>query len=407
MEVSEAAITQFGPKPIRSQTSTWMVRTGPTGMTSQSFERESLDTQSVSMWYQGIRRDNAPAKGQLEQGLAAEGVQEGEFWYLFILPLVNTWLRRQQSLTWEETSATELLEEFADAVVDGRIISRSLGAISSLDLSASPLSLEDGVNLRFVTEEELWEYGRVDSFLEYGPVWERMPTPEWTILDIELQGALRDLVADQTIRQINQTVLVGLRLASPGKFEMRQLGRVRNFGVNSLGRTIDGGHNIQDISRLGEPYGLNPQVAQRLKDAWPRLRNIMESTDHYLRLPAQRLFDAGQRLRPDDAIIDYAVGLESLLTARVRDELRYRFSLRGATILTWEGGNKRDVFDQLRDFYDTRSSIIHGGNPTRIELDKARDIGEALLREVWWWYFEKEISGLNDATSVIDDRILN
>lgn len=407
IEFSEASINQFGPKPIRNQTSTWMVRTSPTGTTSQSFERESLDTQSVFMWYQTSMRGSTPAKGQLEQKLAAEGVQENEFWYLFILPLVSEWLRRQQSLTWDETSATELLEEFADAVVDGRIISRSLGAISSLGLSESPLTLEDGVDIRFVTEEELWEYGIVDSFLGYGLFWERMPTPEWTILEIELQGALRDLVSDKTIQQINRSVLVGLRLASPGKFEVRDLGRVRNFGVNSLGRTIVGGEDIQNISRLGEPYSLNTEVAQRLKGAWPRLRNIMDSTDHYLRLPAQRLFDAGQRLRPDDAIIDYAVGLESLLTARVQDELRYRFSLRGATILTWEGGAKREVFDQLKDFYDTRSLIIHGGNPTQIRLEEARDTGETLLRDVWRWYFENSISSLNDATSVIDDRILN
>ena len=200
---------------------------------------------------------------------------------MFILPLVNTWLRRQQSLAWEEPSATELLEEFADAVLDRRIISRSLGAISSLDLSASPLSLEDGVNIRSVTEDELWEYGRVDSFLEYGPLWERMPTAEWTILDIQLQGTLGDLSVDKTIQQINQSVLVGLRLASPGKFEVRQLGRTRNFGVDSLGRIIDGGDNIQDISRLGEPYSLNTEVAQRLTGAWPRLRIIMESTDHF------------------------------------------------------------------------------------------------------------------------------
>jgi hypothetical protein len=132
----------------------------------------------------------------------------------------------------------------------------------------------------------------------------------------------------------------------------------------------------------------------------------MESEGHYLRLPAQRLVDGGGRDRLEDAIIDYAIGLEALLTAGITDELRYRFALRGTTVLTWDGGDKRKVFEELRDFYDVRSSIVHGGKVTQTELRNARSQGEKALRDIWWWYFARGASGLKEATSVIDSRIL-
>jgi len=119
----------------------------------------------------------------------------------------------------------------------------------------------------------------------------------------------------------------------------------------------------------------------------------------------QRLVDGGSRYREDDAIIDYAIGLEALLMKGITAELSYRFALRGATASTWNGGDKKESFNQLRDFYEVRSNIVHGSHVEPTKLSNARSNGEKALRNIWWWFFNSKGS-LSEAMSQIDERIL-
>ena len=115
-------------------------------------------------------------------------------------------------------------------------------------------------------------------------------------------------------------------------------------------------------------------------------------------------------MRPDDAIVDYAIGLEALLLFGIHAELGYRFALRGATVLTWERpwmqSDKAEVFSGLRDLYDVRSRIVHGRKVDRSKLAHIRSFGELALRDIWWWYYEKRNRGLDATVSMIDKRIL-
>jgi hypothetical protein len=86
-------------------------------------------------------------------------------------------------------------------------------------------------------------------------------------------------------------------------------------------------------------------------------------------------------------------------------ELSYRFALRGATVMTWNGGDKKELFDDLRDFYEVRSNIVHGGHVDSTKLSDARSNGEKALRDMWWWFFNSKYS-LSEAMSEIDQRIL-
>jgi hypothetical protein len=88
-----------------------------------------------------------------------------------------------------------------------------------------------------------------------------------------------------------------------------------------------------------------------------------------------------------------------------RDEIRYTFALRGATILAWNGGDKRRVFPLLRDFYDIRSDIIHGRSVDQVKLNEAQTPGGKWLRDVWWWCFNQRAS-LFEIKAKIDERIL-
>ena len=291
---------------------------------------------------------------------------------------------------------SQVLEEFADAILQNKTIEKSLCAIYPLDISTESIFLENGICIRPITEEELWEFGDIESWfmrIREIPYW------DWKILDMEIVNIIN---RDSPTEAIEMAVLVALQLASSGSFHLKHLGWTANYGYGFT--TIS---TIEKKVLRGRPYVINGEVAQCLKSSWSGIRRIVESRDHYLRLPAQRLVDGGARVRDDDAIIDYAIGLEALLTEGVEGELRYRFALRGATILAWNGGDRKKFFSELRDFYDMRSSIVHGGNVSQTRLEEFRVLGDNILRNVWWWYFENGTSGLENTTRAIDRRILS
>lgn len=164
----------------------------------------------------------------------------------------------------------------------------------------------------------------------------------------------------------------------------------------------------------GGDFTFNEEMIKRLMDSWPRIREIMELDSHYLRLPAQRLLEGTERKRPEDAMLDYAIGLERLLTAGTENELSYRFALRGATILNIEFGNKHAYYNNLKSFYDLRSFIVHGSirkKPPKLRPNEACSIGEDYLRRIWWWFFTNGFTeakeGLIKGTEKIDDLILS
>ena len=394
----------LGPNPQRTQHSQWMVSTGPGGMSSNVFERQTIHRWGVHLRYQlGLMRSGFPEQDRLVGVLIEAGIPQKETKYGYLVPLVSNWLDVHQPLMFEEGAVSAVLEEFAASVIEGRVSAQSRDALSWLKLASGPVSLEDGVSIRPVVEEELWTFGSTDRF-SIPPDTREMPSEDWTILDVQIKCE-RDRV-NATLGETRQAVIAGLRLASPGTFNIVPLGQEQRYGVGATGRTLLGETAPRWMGQGGQ-YVLDKEVADCLKHSWPRLRRILSSQDHYLRLPAQRLVDAGSRNRPDDAIIDYSIGLEALLTTGIRDELRYRFALRGATIRGWEGGDKQSLFEKLRSFYDVRSSIVHGTTVAQSELNTASSEGETALREIWWWYSDQNERSLKCATSIVDRRILD
>ena len=121
---------------------------------------------------------------------------------------------------------------------------------------------------------------------------------------------------------------------------------------------------------------------------WRRFRPFVEREHHYLQLPARRLGFGGKRENREDALIDYVIGLESLLgTAAERMEIGYRFRIRGAVVLSKRRTERRQVMGSLRSLYNLRSRIVHGEAASEEELATALPIAEDYLRRVWHWYF--------------------
>jgi hypothetical protein len=86
-----------------------------------------------------------------------------------------------------------------------------------------------------------------------------------------------------------------------------------------------------------------------------------------------------------DAIIDFTIALESLLlpldpSARHGD-LSYRFRMHGAHYIARNSNERSILFDQLKQIYDTRSRLVHGGKyPKSDKIKEVRRSAYELVR---------------------------
>ena len=102
-------------------------------------------------------------------------------------------------------------------------------------------------------------------------------------------------------------------------------------------------------------------------------------------LALHRFVSGCARELPADALIDFAIALESLLlpydaNAR-RGDLSYRFRIHGAHYLAADVPDRNEVFKQLRNIYDTRSRLVHGAKyPSEAETIATRDAAYDLAR---------------------------
>lgn len=131
-----------------------------------------------------------------------------------------------------------------------------------------------------------------------------------------------------------------------GHFETDVLGR--------CGRRKSAQHSaLQPPIRIQANDG--PALAQ-----WLHVTNEIQKHAN-LRAALHRYVLACGRLRPEDALVDLVIGLESILLSGLQNELSHRFSLNGSSLCHWILGTpRRDGYQLLRQAYAARSSIVHG-----------------------------------------------
>lgn len=73
-----------------------------------------------------------------------------------------------------------------------------------------------------------------------------------------------------------------------------------------------------------------------------------------------------------DRIVDLVIAAEALFLAdldeKYRGELRFRFALRAAKFIEHPNYGEHDIFRVMRQAYDARSAIVHGGSPKETRL---------------------------------------
>ena len=345
---------------------------GPTIMSqSGSHQREVFNSFGVGAHYQTqLWGDGFPEQTELHAAISAAGIDAQWIPMGFLLPLLYAWCELPEPLDLSHSAAQELLERFSNAVVEHRSTTTYRDAVVYVDLGGEPVALEEGIVLRPISEDELYELSQ-EKFPSEPYIIQFSPSDKWSMLEIQIEHPFEDGPSIWgSIRRMRDAIIAGIALARVGHFILLPVGMTTNFGTNATGASFR-------ESRLPREFGgpfpkiptaLSADTRNELADMWPIVREVMMADSHYLALPLRRLVDGLGRTRLDDRIIDYAIGLEALLTEGERAELGYRFALRGATILEEGGADKQQAFNELKELYNARSAIVHGASISKFNL---------------------------------------
>ena len=108
---------------------------------------------------------------------------------------------------------------------------------------------------------------------------------------------------------------------------------------------------------------------------WQSFQSAADKKRSFLDLAIRRFGYAHERQRAEDRIIDLMISAEALFLSdynkdKYVGEIRYRLSLRAALFLASEPESQRTVFRWMRDAYDLRSKLAHGGDVSSAKLPK-------------------------------------
>jgi hypothetical protein len=123
---------------------------------------------------------------------------------------------------------------------------------------------------------------------------------------------------------------------------------------------------------------LEDQWLDGFEQFWQSFQSAADKNRSFLDVAIRRFGYAHERQQAEDRTIDLMISAEALFLSdynkdKYFGEIRYRLSLRAALFLSNEPESRRTVFRWMRDAYDLRSKLAHGGDLSGAKLPKRPD----------------------------------
>ena len=291
--------------------------------------------------------------------------------------------------------------EFNEALFDAkwREIERDLDAQEFVRLTVAPLpdlvapfpvKLSERVELDRLTDEE------VAICADLGFLGDMFPGMEWVqareAVGLRCFGTVQKTVNESPGVQgfgegrfgdrpaWAQHLLVGdvlsaLRLVKEGR--IRSAGQVSILKGWLLGGMRSFGPRGGTQFRFGQ-YELNEIETADLHGIWAHLSGGVLEERRFLAASLRRFNLALERDLVEDRIVDLMIAGESLFLHDVgrpqdRGEARFRLALRAAAFVESPRYTKAEVFRVMREGYDIRSQVVHGGTAGKCRLPDKHD----------------------------------
>lgn len=126
------------------------------------------------------------------------------------------------------------------------------------------------------------------------------------------------------------------------------------------------------IMRVGQPGAywhrypsltLEGDAATEFASFYGALSGALDKNKTAFGVAPRRFRYAAQRERGEDMLLDLLIAAEALFLPQKTTELSYQFALRGAVLLGATPEERHSTFKKMRNAYDIRSRLVHGGTP--------------------------------------------
>ena len=159
-----------------------------------------------------------------------------------------------------------------------------------------------------------------------------------------------------------------LSLASGAAVE-EMLGWTRELDDEVFADGRNGGSQYSRFTTASTVLISHSQLQESM-DLYRSLADLPSSVRAYLTIPITRWINSLSYGTYVDRMLDLGVAFEALILRNIREELTFRFSLRGARYLASDRSERKQLFNQLRQFYRYRSRAVHEGTmPNQITVD--------------------------------------
>jgi hypothetical protein len=139
--------------------------------------------------------------------------------------------------------------------------------------------------------------------------------------------------------------------------------------LSLTGMSFRSGSIFPRQTRIGKPYTLDEADSAELRHYWALAEPFIGKQPPFWMIALQRFSEGVDRLRLDEALVDYWIACESLFGDDVEmGELTYKLSLRMAQFLGGTPSERATLREAAKDAYRGRGALLHGSR----KLDAAR-----------------------------------
>jgi hypothetical protein len=281
-------------------------------------------------------------------------------------------LIRQNNLTLDVSKLDALYGEFETYFYSDLLKKRALSPLTGFEMEADQIELGPGFFLRRLSlHEREGMASSASSFMRFPHFSVGFPTGrEKFALDLSVEvpkvigerppvdlpsGGVAQIASERF-----HTLITALRLFKTGAVDLTSI------STGTVGWDLYGGFGGW-MGRIRLPvfaadYELSGAEGPVFAAFWADFQRQYPKEHKRVDLAIRRFNLAYERLMFEDRLIDYAIGLESLLLrAEEQQELGFRLALRGSRLLGNDPKARSEIFSRLRSAYSVRSEIVHDG----------------------------------------------
>ncbi len=326
--------------------------------------------------------------------------------------LLNRFLSDNRQLDFCQISFDSVYEAFEDYFYRNTVVVRFHFFLDGFHSEADRISLGAGSGIIKITPEEQRETLRAHSLPLSG---------EWAIeISKEIPKVIDDgnyspnpgsPLSSQIATEEAEEICSALRLYKNGTVGFR----CHRIDTDAIGCSGVIETSLRKTVYCGTPYNMPESEIPAFREFWRFFQCAKQRRLNKIAVALHRFDLSYERHRPEDKLIDYIIGFESLLLKR--KEKRYKLVLRCGTLLGNTPAEREEISNTLKAAYRERSHIVHGedlkksvpikGKGTVEFSEFVGSIEELLRLAIREFLIRTEDKGESAVIENLDERILS